>query len=142
MARAVPFARLKAFALKLPEATLEIKWESPYFCVKGKIFAGAGDHGGRPSLTVKSDRATQAELLGRRGFFLPAYVGHAGWVGIHLDAVRWDEVKALLADSYRRVAPKKLAALIGPREPRKTKTAGVPRSRATEMGGRREASDK
>lgn len=110
MPRSIPFYQIKRFALKFPETSLDIKWESPYLCVKGKIFAGAGSHEGRMSLTVKSDRATQAVLLKRKGFFLPAYVGHAGWVGIYLDAVKWDEVKALLTDSYRRVAPKKLAA--------------------------------
>ena len=112
MAKTPAFTRLKKHCLSLPEATLEIKWESPYFCVKGKIFAGAGDHGGRASVTVKSDRAAQAELLQRKGFFYPAYVGRAGWVGIILAQVRWPEVAALLTDSYRRVAPKRLAAQI------------------------------
>lgn len=112
MAKASPIARVKKHCLSLPEATLELKWESVYFCVKGKIFAGCGEQEGHPSVTVKSDRAIQAELLKRKGFYYPAYVGHAGWIGILLDTIDWDEVRELLTDSYRRVAPKKLSALI------------------------------
>ena len=108
MAGPSPLARVKKHCLALPEATLELKWESVYFCVKGKIFAGCGERDGKPSVTVKSDRAIQAGLLKRRGFYYPAYVGHAGWIGIELDIIQWDEARALLTDSYRRVAPKKL----------------------------------
>ncbi len=46
------------------------------------------------------------------GFFVPPYVGPKGWVGIHLDGRRvpWDEVRELVEDSYRLIAPKRLAA--------------------------------
>ncbi len=114
MAKVSPISRVKKHCLSLPEATLELKWESVYFCVKGKIFAGCGEHNGNPSVTVKSDRAIQAGLLKRKGFYYPAYVGHAGWVGIELDKIKWEETRELITDSYRRVAPKKLSALIPP----------------------------
>jgi hypothetical protein len=47
-------------------------------------------------------------------FYLPAYIGPRGWAGLRLDvgAIDWDEVGELVADSYRLVAPKRLAALI------------------------------
>jgi hypothetical protein len=47
-------------------------------------------------------------------FYMPAYIGHRGWVGLRLDAgkIDWDEVKELLTDSYRRVAPKRLAEMV------------------------------
>ena len=45
-------------------------------------------------------------------FFVPPYVGPSGWVGIYLDGeVDWAEVADLLEDSWRLVAPKKVAAL-------------------------------
>lgn len=49
-------------------------------------------------------------------FYLPAYLGANGWVGLRLDAEEsdWDEVRALVHDSYRLQAPKRLAALIAP----------------------------
>ncbi len=47
-------------------------------------------------------------------FYMPAYVGPKGWVALRLDIgeIDWDEVAELVADSYRRIAPKGLAALV------------------------------
>ena len=47
-------------------------------------------------------------------FYMPAYVGPRGWVGLRLDAgrVSWKEVAELVRCSYRLVAGKKLAALV------------------------------
>jgi len=47
-------------------------------------------------------------------FFLPAYIGPRGWVGLRLDVgeIDWDEVGELVALSYRRTAPKRLAGLV------------------------------
>jgi hypothetical protein len=44
-------------------------------------------------------------------FFLPRYVAHHGYVGVHLDVgeVDWDEVRELVVDAYRLVAPRALA---------------------------------
>jgi hypothetical protein len=45
-------------------------------------------------------------------FYMPAYVGKNGWIGLRLDLgqIDWNEVDALLRTSYRLVAPKRLAA--------------------------------
>ena len=44
-------------------------------------------------------------------FFVPPYVGQRGWLGVWLDVpVDWDEIADLVADAYRTVAPKRLAA--------------------------------
>jgi len=39
------------------------------------------------------------------------YVGNKGWIGVHLDGpeVDWAELTDLVADSYRLIAPKRLA---------------------------------
>jgi len=46
-------------------------------------------------------------------FYMPAYVGHRGWVGLRLDVgrVNWGEVEELVKGSYQLVAEKGLAAL-------------------------------
>jgi hypothetical protein len=42
-------------------------------------------------------------------FYVPAYVGPSGWVGVWLDnKPDWRELGELLADGYRLVAPKRL----------------------------------
>jgi hypothetical protein len=38
-------------------------------------------------------------------FFVPPYVGHRGWLGVRLDRkLDWDELRAILSDSYLEVA--------------------------------------
>lgn len=46
-----------------------------------------------------------------RKFYMPAYVGPRGWVGLRLDraTVDWAEVKELVVGSYLQTAPKKRA---------------------------------
>jgi hypothetical protein len=40
-------------------------------------------------------------------FFVPAYVGHRGWLGVRLDRdLDWDEVAGIIEDAYRLVAPR------------------------------------
>ena len=72
-------------------------------------------HGdGRVSLTVRAARGENATLVATdpEKFFLPPYVAHHGYVGVHLDLddVDWDEIRELVVDAYRLVAPKRLAA--------------------------------
>ena len=47
-------------------------------------------------------------------FYMPAYVGSKGWVGLRLDVgeIDWEEVAELVRSSYRLVAPKRLAAQV------------------------------
>jgi hypothetical protein len=46
-------------------------------------------------------------------FFVPAYVGPSGWIGIWLDRrPKWKEIEQRLRDAYRLVAPRKLVALL------------------------------
>ncbi|HEY6329698.1 MAG TPA: MmcQ/YjbR family DNA-binding protein, partial [Blastocatellia bacterium] len=47
-------------------------------------------------------------------FYMPAYVGSRGWVGLRLDldSIDWDEVAGLLTGSYCLLAPKRLAAAV------------------------------
>jgi predicted DNA-binding protein (MmcQ/YjbR family) len=42
---------------------------------------------------------------------VPPYVGPSGWVGVYLDATTdWKELRDILRDAYRLVAPKTLIA--------------------------------
>ena len=88
------------------------------FLVRKKIFAYYLDnhHGdGIVAITCKiapGDHELLAKAQPER-FYLPAYIGSRGWVALRLDVgeIDWEEVRELLYESYRRLAPKKLAAL-------------------------------
>jgi hypothetical protein len=110
--------RLRAICLALPEATEKEAWGDPTWRVRDRIFAmQKGNYeGGRPSVWVKAPEGAQEALVAEDPdrFFVPPYVGGKGWIGVHLDthAVEWDELADLVADSYRLIAPKRLAALL------------------------------
>jgi len=102
----------------LPEVTVE-EQQHITFRVRGKTFAYYLDdhHGdGRVALNCKVAPHENQELVVAepRRFFIPAYVGPRGWVGLYLDLpeVDWNEVSELVRDSYRLIAPKSLGRTI------------------------------
>jgi hypothetical protein len=117
-----PITRLRRLCLALPEAHEVEAWGEPTFRVRNKIFAmfasAATHHGdGRPGVWCATTHMTQDLLLRSepRRFFVPPYVGKGGWVGIYLDdAPDWDAVADILRESYRRIAPKRLASQLPP----------------------------
>lgn len=116
-----PLTRLRRVCLALPEAHEVEAWGEPTFRVRNKLFAmyaaPNNHHGaGRPAVWCKAAPGNQALMVRAEPtrYFVPPYVGPSGWVGVWLDRnPDWSEVKELMRDSYRLVAPKKLAALLG-----------------------------
>ncbi|MEP6989707.1 MAG: MmcQ/YjbR family DNA-binding protein [bacterium] len=112
-----PLLRLRKLCLALPEAHEVEAWGEPTFRVKNKLFAmfasASTHHGsGRHGVWCKAAPGNQQFLVrdAPDRFFVPPYVGPSGWVGIYLDAdTDWAGLHELLRDSYRLVAPKKLA---------------------------------
>ena len=53
---------------------------------------------------------------GNARFFLPAYIGPRGWVGVRLDAGRpdWNDLGERVVESYLTAAPKRLHAAVRP----------------------------
>ncbi len=75
--------------------------------------------------TLEMDHA-DARVRSDPRFSRAAYVGHKGWVSMELSgAVDWAEVEALVRESYRLIAPKRLSAQLGdaPAKPAAKKTA-------------------
>jgi hypothetical protein len=116
-----PIEQLRAICLALPEATERPfgGHTAPTWRVRDKIFAMSGgeeDKSDELSLWCKAPPGAQEVLVSGdpNRFFVPPYVGHNGWVGIRLDrpSIDWEMVAALVADSYRMTAPKRLLVLL------------------------------
>ncbi|MBC6462509.1 MmcQ/YjbR family DNA-binding protein [Actinomadura sp. HBU206391] len=110
--------RLRDICLPLPEAVEKPfgGHSAPSFRVRDKLFVMTSEDG--RSMTFKAGPGVQEALVASDStrFFVPAYVGHKGWVGARLDVDQdWDELTELIEDSYRMVAPKRLAALLDER---------------------------
>ena len=107
--------RLRALALALPDASERQSWGDPTFRVKDKVFAMVKSMADRPSVWLKAPEGA-ADLLIEAApdrIFRPPYVGHKGWVGLRLDASPdWAAVENSVRQSFRLIAPGKLAALI------------------------------
>ncbi len=110
--------RLTKICLGFPRAEREIMGSHAGFKVKKKIFAYfLNDHHrdgivGVVCKVLPGDNAALIKADPKR-FYMPAYVGPRGWVGLRLDVARvnWGEVKELAKGSYQLVVGKTLAAL-------------------------------
>ena len=122
--------RVRKICLAYPESSEKVAWGHPTFRVKEKMFAsiGAWHYGpdGKPlkegekglfrvTMTMPTAPGEQEVLLARGApFFFPAYVGGKGWIGIDLDKnTDWEELEELIDTAYRKIAPKRLVALLG-----------------------------
>lgn len=114
MARAGVEDRVRAICAALPDVTEKTSHGSPAFFVRRQFVMlwpdGHHDHG-FPHLWCAAPPGAQEALVGAEPdrFFRPPYVGGRGWIGVRLDGrVDWAEIRALLEDAYRAVAPRKL----------------------------------
>lgn len=115
-----PLTRLRKLCLALPEAHEVEAWGEPTFRVRNKLFAmyaAPNNHhgGGRPAVWCKAAPGNQSLMVRAAPdrFFVPPYVGPSGWVGVWLDRnPDWTEVRELMCDSYRLIAPRRLQAAL------------------------------
>lgn len=110
--------KLREIALALPGADAKVSHGRPAFFTK-KIFAMFGavvkgeHHSGEydQALVFLPDPEEAEALTQDERFFVPAYWGPYGWLGLDLSGkVDWDEVAELVETSYRETATKKLIA--------------------------------
>ena len=107
--------RLRDICLSLPEAVEKPfgGHTAPSFRVRDKLFVMTSEDGS--SMMFKAGPGVQEALVASdpERFFVPAYVGNKGWVGARLDADHdWDEIAELVEESYRMIAPKRLASIL------------------------------
>jgi phosphoribosylglycinamide formyltransferase-1 len=112
--------RLTEICRRLPEITYETVGDGHIaFRIRKKIFGYyMFDHHGDGIIgfCCKSSLSEQRRMIREdsESFFVPAYVGPRGWIGIRLDLeeVDWDTVGELARQAYQAIAPRKLATLV------------------------------
>jgi hypothetical protein len=112
--------RLTKICLALPETSREVMGKHAGFRVRKKTFVYFLDdhHGdGIVGITCKVLAGDNTALIASNPtrFYMPAYIGSRGWVGLRLDVgeVDWEEVEELVTHSYRLVAPRRLVSAVG-----------------------------
>lgn len=104
------FEECREAALGLPQAHEEMTWGEHTFRVGRKIFAMGGDEpdGGRLSVKASPEEQTALVASDPGTFSVAPYVGRFGWVRIDLAGADLAEVAELLAEAWRRTAPRRL----------------------------------
>jgi predicted DNA-binding protein (MmcQ/YjbR family) len=127
--------RLLAIVKKLPEAQEDWPWGSIHCKVAGKIFVGwSRDETGMMSLGVRTTPTLQAMLVASDPrVTIAKYVGKYGGIDVRLEEdPDWHEVETFIRESYRLIAPKRLAKLLdagSPQGPTKPKASLKRRAR-------------
>src|SRR5712671_797119 len=102
----------------LPETEEFVSHSALNFRVCGKIFASytINHHGdGRVALNLMAPRGAQAAFtkMQPKAYFVPAYVGPRGWLGVELDkGLGWETVCEHVRDAYQMVAPRELVCSV------------------------------
>jgi predicted DNA-binding protein (MmcQ/YjbR family) len=97
---------IRDYCLSFPLAAENMQWgDDLCFKIAGKIFAIVSLDDAR--MCFKCTAETFAELIEREDIHPAPYVGRYKWVTLdRLDAVRWDELRELIRQSYEMVAAK------------------------------------
>jgi hypothetical protein len=112
--------RIRRIARALPEVTEQLSHDAPCFFVRRRPLCYYHDaefsSDGRASLWCPVPSGVQEELVSSEPvrFFMPAASARgvfSDWLGVHLDIsgrheVDWDEIAAILVDTYRHIAPR------------------------------------
>lgn len=122
MIKAAIVEQLRARLVRICDAFPEVEVSGDQhlaFRVRKKTFAYfLNDHhgDGRIAVCCKAYPGDQDFLvkLDPTRYYVPAYLGHKGWVALRLElaAVDWDQVSRLVFNAYRLTAPKRLTALL------------------------------
>jgi predicted DNA-binding protein (MmcQ/YjbR family) len=106
-------AKMREICLSLPDTKETLTWGEPHFRVGERIFAGCGDEKGRLTIAFKLEMDHADAIVQDPRFHRAPYVGHKGWVSMDAAKVRrWKEVRLLVLESYRLIAPRKTLAKV------------------------------
>ncbi len=107
--------RVREICLGLPEVVERPSHGSPAWFVRGKrtfVMYLDDHHGdGRLAIWCAAPPGMQEALVAGEPehYFRPPYVGHRGWLGVHLNrGLDWNEIAGAIEDAYATVAPKSL----------------------------------
>ncbi len=109
----VAYEKVREICLGFPAAEEKLSHGAPSFHVRGKMFLRFVDnhHGdGRVAVWCKSTLPEQRRLVasGADRFFVPPYVGVAGWVGVRLEDADWIELAILVEEGWAAIAPPRI----------------------------------
>ena len=104
------FERFRELCLSLPEAEERETWGEPTFRVRERIFAMGSLDGKFVSLKASLDDQGGLIEMDPETFAPSAYTGRYGWVRVRLAGVGVALARRLVANAWKRTAPRRLVA--------------------------------
>ena len=104
-------SRLRSACLALPQSSERPSHGGPAFFIRDKkcfvMFVDDHHEDGRLAIWCAAPDGVQVEMVETEPerFFRPPYVGHRGWLGVHLRTVDDAELVAIVTEAFRTVAP-------------------------------------
>ena len=111
-----PFARqlqrVRKICLALPETTEKISHGEPTFFVKKRVFAMFSNNhhnDGHVGLWLPAPPGLQEALVAEEPatYYRPPYVGSSGWIGVELDQVNDETLRAHIQEAWHQIANKR-----------------------------------
>ena len=114
-------AEVREICFALPEVIEKVTHGRPtfrtrkMFAIYGGMTKGAGGVNHPYAVLVKMSPAGRRVVESDPRFFVPAYYGPSGWIGLDLtvEPLDWELVRDLVTDSYRDTAPRSLVSKLG-----------------------------
>jgi hypothetical protein len=107
----VTYETVRELAQELPGVEESTSYGTPALKVRGKLFVRLKEDG--ETIVLRTDAFERAYLLhsAPQTFFITDHYRDYPWVLVRLPAVTVGQMRELLEDAWRRVAPKRLLAL-------------------------------
>lgn len=108
-----PIERVREIALALPGVTEKLSHGEPAFFVRGRMFLTIDDHhhgSGHIAAWINAPGGAQESLVAAdpEHFFVPPYVGKAGWLGVRIDrGLDWKVIGDLVRQACEITGVKK-----------------------------------
>lgn len=106
------FNQLRALCLALPEVEERETWGDATFRVRSKIFLIGSPDGDAFSVKASLDDQSGLVAMDPDTFSVAAYTGRYGWVRVRLSGLSPRLAERLIANAWRRTAPKRLVATL------------------------------
>lgn len=98
--------------MALPETTEVMAWGHPNFKAGNKMFVAFEQYGGEPSIAFRLSPEQQRAVLADDRFFAAPHGGKSGWTCLKLEKIDWNEIDALVHESYLFVANQRMIELL------------------------------
>ena len=101
--------QVRKLCMRLPEVTEDMQFGMPVWKAGKKTFAWFDADKDSIEVLVWVGVVRQSLFTADERFSIPAYMGHNGWLAVNLGTKpNWKEIDALLVDSYRHFALKRM----------------------------------